>query len=308
VRLPSRFQPDLAILHRFRSPPYGGSNQFLTALRGELRVRGLRVSDGVIGRRTRACLLHSYLVDVDKLRPRLHPSLRIVHRVDGPIALYRGVDDGSDHRIVEINRALAEATVFQSQYSLDAHREAGLDLRDPVVISNAVDPRIFHPPPYREPAAGRRLRLIATSWSDNPRKGAGTIGRLARVLDPDRFELTFVGRTAVELEGATVVPAVPSRTLADLLRANDAYVMPSRHEACSNALLEALSCGLPALYVRSGSNPELVGAAGWAFDGDDELPSLLDRVPEELEDRRARIRVTSLSEVADRYVDVLGLR
>jgi glycosyltransferase involved in cell wall biosynthesis len=308
MRLPARVQPDLAILHRFRSPPYGGSNQFLMALRGELRARGLRVSDGRIGRKTRACLLHSYLVDLDDLQPRLHPGLRIVHRVDGPIALYRGVDDGSDRRIVEINRALAEATVFQSRYSRDAHREAGLDLRDPVVISNAVDPRIFHPPPDRALLAGRRLRLIATSWSDNPRKGAGTIGRLARALDPDRFELTFVGRTGVELEGATVVPALPSRPLADLLRSHDAYVMPSRHEACSNALLEALACGLPALYVRSGSNPELAGAAGWAFDDDDELLSLLDRLPEELEDRRGRIRVPSLSETADRYLDVLGLR
>ena len=37
-------RPDVAIAHTFRKPPYGGSNQFLIALRGELERRGLRVA------------------------------------------------------------------------------------------------------------------------------------------------------------------------------------------------------------------------------------------------------------------------
>jgi len=301
---------DLAIVHRFRPAPYGGSNQFLTALRNELRARGLRVSDGAIGRGTRACLLHSYLVDADAFRRDLRPGLRIVHRVDGPIALYRGLDDGSDRRIVEINHSLADATVFQSQYSLEAHHELGLELRNPVVISNAPDPGVFHPPATaeREPLKGRRLRLVATSWSDNPRKGGETIAQLARTLDHERFELTFVGRPGVELEGATVVPPVSSAALADILRSQDAYVMASRNEACSNALLEALASGLPALYVRSGSNAELVGDAGLGFDDAEELPGLLERLPAELESFHAAIRVPRLGDVTDRYLDVLGLR
>ena len=48
-------RPDVAIAHDFRPPPYGGSNQFLLALRGELRRRGLRVSANIVTRRTRAC-------------------------------------------------------------------------------------------------------------------------------------------------------------------------------------------------------------------------------------------------------------
>ena len=55
----------------------------------------------------------------------------MVHRVDGPIGVYRGFDDGTDVRIVEINRELADATIFQSRYSLDKHRELGLELRRP---------------------------------------------------------------------------------------------------------------------------------------------------------------------------------
>jgi glycosyltransferase involved in cell wall biosynthesis len=79
------------------------------------------------------------------------------------------------------------------------------------------------------------------------------------------------------------------------------------NEPCSNALLEALACGLPALYRRSGSHEELVGEAGRGFDDVGEAAAQLDRLAEELEQRRAAIRLPSLRDVADRYLEVLGL-
>jgi glycosyltransferase involved in cell wall biosynthesis len=294
--------PDVAIAHKLRRPPYGGSNQFLLALRGELRCRGLRVTDGTVSRRARSVLLHSYLVDL-----RRRPAGRVVHRVDGPIGLYRGADDGADRRIVEINERLADATILQSRYSLEAHRELGLELRDPVVIPNAVDPDIFHPPAERDVLAGRRLRVVATSWSDNPRKGGETYAWLARTLDRERYELTFVGRASVSVEAEHVLPPLGSEELAEVLRRHDVYVAASLNDPCSNALLEALACGLPALHARSGGHPELVGEGGLSFDEPEELPDLLDRLAEELEERRAAIRVPSLKKVADRYLETLGL-
>jgi glycosyltransferase involved in cell wall biosynthesis len=294
--------PDLAIAAELRRPPYGGSNQFLLALRGELRRRGLCVTDGRVARRARSVLLHSYLVDL-----RRRPGGRVVHRVDGPIELYRGVDDGADRRIVEINRSLADATILQSRYSLEAHRELGLELRDPVVIPNAVDPAIFHPPAEREPLGGRRVRVVATSWSDNPRKGGETYAWLGRSLDRRRYEFTFAGRAPAAVKAEHVLPALGSEELAEVLRRQDVYVTASLNDPCSNALLEALACGLPALYARSGGHPELVGEAGLGFDDREELPELLDRLVEELGKRRAAIRVPRLVDVADRYLETLGL-
>jgi glycosyltransferase involved in cell wall biosynthesis len=300
-----RRNPDLVIPYRFRRPPYGGSNQFLTALRDELRRRGLRVSDGAFGRATPACLLHSYLVDIDRLRAAIPEGCRVVHRVDGPIHLYRGVSDGADREIIGINSALADVTVFQSRWSLDAHRKLGIELRDPVVIHNAVDPSIFHPP--AEPSSSPRVRVIATSWSDNPRKGAATFAALARASDPTRFEFTFAGRAQAVLDGVRQPGPLPSRELAEELRAHDVYVAPSINEPCSNALLEALACGLPVLYRRSGSHAELVGEAGFGFDDEDEAAGQLERLAGELDERRATICTPKLAEVADRYLEVLGL-
>jgi glycosyltransferase involved in cell wall biosynthesis len=226
--------------------------------------------------------------------------------VDGPVALTRGFDNGDDDKVARLNAELADATIIQSHYSLEASRKRGLTLKDPVVIPNAVDPRIFHAP-VRRSAPGRRLRLIATSWSDNPNKGAGSLAHLARELDPARFELTFVGRSPIALPGAQVIPPLASRPLADVLREHDVYICPALHESCSNGLLEAMACGLPAVYADSGANGELVGTAGVSFREDDELPNAVAAAADQLDDLRTRISVPRLDEVADRYLAVMGV-
>jgi glycosyltransferase involved in cell wall biosynthesis len=296
---------DLALFHEFVPAPSGGGHQFLRALVRELQSRGLAVEENRISGATRACLFNSFNFDFRRLRRFSGRGARMVHRVDGPIGVYRGFDDGTDQRILRVNRALADATVFQSRYSLERHLQLGLDLAAPVIVPNAVDPAIFHPPSAREPLAGRRLRIVATSWSDNPRKGAETFAWLDAHLDGDRYELTFVGRSALGLERSRLVSPLPSEPLAELLRGHDVYLAASRDDPCSNALLEALACGLPAVFLRSGGHPELVGEGGIGFDAPEELPDVLGRLERELDERRAAIRLVPLADVADRYLEVL---
>ena len=296
---------DLALFHEFAPPPTGGGHQFLRALVDELEQRGLEVELNRISGRTPACLFNSFNFDFRRLRRFARDDVRMVHRVDGPIGTYRGFDDGTDGRIADINAELAAATVVQSRYSLDAHRALGIELRAPLVIPNSVDPVIFHPPTAREPLARRRVRVIATSWSDNPNKGTDVLAWLDGNLDHERYELTFAGRSAERFEHVRMLGAIPSVELADELRRQDVYLAPSRNDPCSNALLEALACGLPAVFRASGGHPELVGEAGIPFDTPEEVPTALDSLVAELEERRAAILVAPVGEVADRYLEVL---
>ena len=96
-------------------------------------------------------------------------------------------------------------------------------------------------PAEREPLPGRRVRVIATSWSDNPNKGADVIAWLDRHLDHARYELTFAGRTDETFEHVRVLGPIASEPLAAALRRSDVYLAPSRNDPCSNALLEALA-------------------------------------------------------------------
>jgi len=302
-----RARADLALFHELVPPPSGGGHQFLRALLGELARRGLDVELNRISGGTSVCLVNSFNFDFARFARFARRAGRVVHRVDGPIGVYRGFDDGTDALIAALNARYADATVVQSRFSLAAHRELDIELRDPVVIPNTVDPAIFHPPASREPVSGRPVRLIAVSWSDNPNKGEETLTWLDRHLERSRYELTFVGRNQARFERIRTVDPVPSSELAELLRSHDAYVAPSRNDPCSNALLEALACGLPAVYLESGGHPELVGEAGLPFTAPEELPDVLDRLVSELDERRAAISVPALADVADSYLEVLGL-
>ncbi len=147
--------------------------------------------------------------------------------------------------------------------------------------------------------------MIATSWSDNPNKGVDVLEWLDANLDHERYELTFLGRTQESFRHIRARGAVPTAEVADALRRHDVYLAPSRNDPCSNALLEALASGLPAVFRASGGHPELVGGAGIPFVEASEVPDALDRLVAELDERRAAIRIAPLAEVADRYLEVL---
>ena len=119
--------------------------------------------------------------------------------------------------------------------------------------------------------------------------------------------MTFVGQPPQPFERVRHVGPLDSAGVARLLREHDVYLAASRDDPCSNALLEALACGLPAAYLVSGGHPELVGEAGVPFDSPDQVPDALLQLAADLDGYRAHISVPSLASVADAYLRVLGV-
>jgi glycosyltransferase involved in cell wall biosynthesis len=298
---------DIAIFHQFHKPPYGGGNQFLLALRQAFAHKGWRVENNRISATTRACLYNSYNFDFARLRFLRRNNCLMVHRVDGPLTVYRGREDGSDQRIWAINQELADVTVFQSHYSWRKHLELGLTFQSPVVISNACDPTIFHANGRNPFSRQRKIRLISSSWSNNPQKGGEIYAWLDAHLDWNQYEYTFVGQSSHSFNRIHHIAPVPSADLADLLRQHDIYITASRHDACSNAVLEALACGLPVVYLNSGGTPELVQRGGLPFDQAAEIPDLLVEVAQNYEAYQAAIAIPSITQIADKYLQVMGL-
>ena len=306
----ARVRPsDLALFHEFVSSPAGGGNQTLLAVAAEFRRRGVRLSYNAAGPSTRAILFNSFNFDFARLELMAERAedARMVHRVGAVTSLYRGFDDGTDARVAAINARMADATIAISHATVEMYREIGIELVSPRVIYNGCDHRIFNAD-GREPfRRDRKVRLISTSWSDNPRKGGPTLRWLEDELDWDRFEFTFVGNVSAPFRRIRHLPPVPSQELASIMRAHDVFVTATEHDAYSNALVEALSCGLPAIYLDSGGSSEAVKDAGFGYREREEIPVLLERLVDEYEDRQARIDLPSLEEIADRYLDALGL-
>jgi glycosyltransferase involved in cell wall biosynthesis len=295
----------ISIFHEYAPPPSGGGHQFMRALETELKQRGFRIENNSLSRSTPVCLFNSYNFNFKQLRRQRHRNCRMVHRVDGPVSVYRGMDDGTDSRIAKINSELADASIFQSQFSLNKHRELGFEFAQPCVIMNAADPSIFNRQGRSPFDPNRKIKLISTSWSDNLNKGAEIYQWLDRNLDWSRYEYVFIGRLPLPMKNIRVAAPVEPETLATQLRESDVFITASRNDPCSNSLIEALSCGLPALTLNSGGHPEITGNGGLSFESPEDIPAALERLTASYTTYQEAIAVPLISDIATRYLEVL---
>ncbi len=293
----------ISLWHEFHKPPYGGGNQFMLALQKGLENQGVRVVTNKVSSIVDVHICNSCWFDHAKLQRQSNAKhLLMIHRIDGPTTLYRGKGRGEDEKIFELNRDLASATVFQSGYSFRKSYELGFRGISPVIISNSVNREIFHSQGRAHWDGKEKIRLVSSAWSDNPRKGGPFLKWLDGQLDWERFEYTFIGRVQEEFEHIRHIPAVASDELASMLREHHIYISPSLHEPCSNALLEALACGLPTLYRNDGGNPELVSFAGFPFEGEGDVLEKLERLVSNLPSMQALISIKEIDAIAAQYI------
>jgi glycosyltransferase involved in cell wall biosynthesis len=127
----------------------------------------------------------------------------------------------------------------------------------------------------------------------SPEKGVDFLVRsFADLLKTQSCELVIIAdgpeRHAVErmiteykLDGSVVLVANAAE-VAPYLMASDLFVLPSRFEGLSNALLEAMSCGLPVISTRVGGSSDTIedGVNGLLVDVDnqDQLHDAMRRV------------------------------
>lgn len=296
----------VGLWHTYHKPPYGGGNQFMLAMRKQLALQGVNVIENKIQDMVDYYFLNSIHFDVDAFtRLKKNRDIKVLHRIDGPIYLIRGYDREKDELCYRLNAELASATVLQSTYVYRKIVEFGYQPINPVIIHNAVDPEIFNRKGKLEFDTNRKIRLISSSWSNNPRKGGSIYKWIEENLNWDLFEYTFVGNVSEPLGKIKHLPPMPSEDLAVVLKEHDIYITASENDPCSNALIEALSCGLPALYLNSGGHPELVGMGGLPFENVDEILKQLERIVEDYESFRNLIVVQTMDQVVKKYLDTI---
>lgn len=296
----------VSLWHEFHKPPYGGGNQFMMALRKALKNQGVRVLINQMSENVDVHLCNSAWFDVALFRKAIRRHhIRMLHRIDGPISLYRGSDASEDSKVYALNREFSSATVYQSGWCFERSLALGYEPVRPLVIHNGVNSHIFYPFERQSFRPKQKIRLVASAWSDNPRKGKSTYQWLDEHLDFNRYTLTFVGRIDVDFKNIRRIPPQTSQSLAHILREQDIYITASENDPCSNALLEALACGLPALYFDSGGHGELTGFGGLPFHNPEHLLAQLERLVNHYDGFKAGIWVESMDDIASKYVDAI---
>ena len=170
--------------------------------------------------------------------------------------------------------------VTPSQWLAELVKESFLKDYPVVVVNNGINLDAFKPTPsdfrkkYSIPEEKCILLGVAIKWV--PRKGADVFIRLAKRLDPEKFQIVMVGTDdAIDRQLPENVISIHRTAnqaeLAEIYTAADLFVNPTREENFPTVNMESLACGTPVLTFRTGGSPEIIDEkTGMVVDCDDE--------------------------------------
>lgn len=189
--------------------------------------------------------------------PRGVPRIHIYHGTMVEHTLKGDLDQPLRERARRVyGGGLAEALAGRGAVSVSVSESAAREVRryyrvDSEVIPNGVDLELFRPRDRLE--ARRRFgleedgRYALFVGRTEARKGADLLVPSCRRED---YELIVAGRS--DLDGARTLGVLSPESTAWAYTAADCVLFPSRYEACSWVVLEALAAGIPLLTTRVG--------------------------------------------------------
>ena len=139
------------------------------------------------------------------------------------------------------------------------------------VIFSGGDQHIFNNNNLKRWNGQGPLKIVTHHWSSNYEKGHDIYQQLDRILDDpayrDKYQFSFIGNVPSNLtyRNTTIIPPLNGQQLADKLKEHHVYLSASRNEPGGMHIIEGGLCGLPLLYIRSGSLPEYSQGFGIEF-------------------------------------------
>lgn len=143
------------------------------------------------------------------------------------------------------------------------------DKQDIVVIPNAVDVSIFHPS-ERNNQLRKQLDvneddfLILFVGSFTERKGCVRLAKAVEKLNDSQIKIIFIGKAFAGYEfdfsckGIVFKGEMEHDKLSIFYLCADVFVLPTLNEGCSNAIVEALACGVPVISSDRPFNADIL--------------------------------------------------
>ena len=274
------------ICFKFIENASGGGNQFLKALRDSFNEKGIYTDDPS---NADIILFNSYQEHKQVLNNyKKYYNKIFVHRVDGLTMLYNHKYDLRDKITLFLNKMIADGSIYQSKWCYKKYLESGMDCDNQYeIIINAPNENLFYAKTnFNEPSINK-IKIVATSWSSNKRKGFSLYEYLDNKLDFDKFDFTFVGNSPIKFRNINHVQPVNSEKLSEILKDNHIYITASENDACSNSLLEAIHCGLYPIALNDGGHPEIISYTnGCLFEGENDVINKLNQAYEHIKDKK----------------------
>jgi hypothetical protein len=299
--------------------PYGGGNQVLSLLVEHLQKKGIDVSysldedtDYIIlmDVRDKICTfpLKKAVAHKEKY------GSKIVHRFNENDA-HRPPENnlGLDKKHIEANR-FADYSVFVSSYLENYFKSLGLTPKNPKVIWNCSDRRIFNSDGYEFRKKDDPLRIVTHHWSNNIYKGFPTYKKVQEFCreNPTVANFKFMGRP---LGGfvfkENLINPKPYKDIPSVLKSNDIYLTASIAEPGGNHIMEGASCGLiPFVGSNTGSCVEYTEGINFVFNGVEDIIREIKILREDYDryltmERKSMLFPYSAEDMAKKYMSIL---
>jgi glycosyltransferase involved in cell wall biosynthesis len=307
-------QTRIHVGYKTTDAPWGGANNFIRALKGELSRTGryvftesmdidcdilftsqLTVAPGTQTtfaqirrfREGRAGLLHRWRGPAAPKAARLVVRAVNLTRHAFRLGLRNLILGGRADRQALNLLNFADYVIFQSRYQQGFFTDHGYAGTRSVVIHNGADPAFWAEAVAVKPP-GRVLRFASSTMSARASKRHDL---LAKLSDVPGVEVLHFGnwprgldRHQVQLQGTVT----RDRMVAAYAQC-DYFVHPAVKDPCPNAIFEAICSGLPVIYnAGPGSSREIVGPNGFALNAAD-LGETVDRARAELSELKEKV-------------------
>jgi glycosyltransferase involved in cell wall biosynthesis len=212
------------------------------------------------------------------------PEKVFVHRIDGPMGVYNSPLDLRDEYVFILNKYIADATIFQTEWSKKACQIIGLNTNNQPskTIINAPDREIFNPV-ARKYISTDKFKIFYASWSYNINKGFDTLHWIDKNFNWDEYDFNFAGRTAYPFQNINELGSLSKSEIAYQLKNSHLFLFASKFDPCSNSLAEAIATGIPVLCYNGGGSPELLPKNALTYSYDHEIPEALERIKQDYE-------------------------
>lgn len=298
------------ILYPFKDGPWGGANQFLKAvkeyfIKKDSYTEKIEEADIILFNSSPSALLLLLLLEAYKLKKN-NPKILLINRIDGPVFYIRDRNLFIDKAFYKFNDTICDGTVFQSYWSREKNIYLGMKKNHfETTILNAPNSEIFNKNGKKFFDKNEKVKIIATSWSSNIKKGFEVYKWMDENLDFTKYEMTFIGNSPFKFKNIILKEPMDSETLASELKRHDIFITASQSDPCSNSLIEAMHSGLPALGLDDGGHTEIISCGGEVFKAHGEIPQKLDLIANNYEEYQNNINLPTIDEVGELYFQFL---
>jgi len=137
-----------------------------------------------------------------------------------------------------------------------------------VVLPNGINPELFHPLDHltcrRELNLPEDAFIVAFCGQFSHRKGVKILSEAINSISENKpVHVLFIGSPKGELPTCRNIlhcGPVAHDKVSSYLNAADIFVLPTLHEGCCNAIVEAMACGLPIVSSDRSFNHDILSA------------------------------------------------